>query len=188
MQVPLQIRFVNTDSSPTVENAIRDGAKTLGRFAEHIVSCRVNVEAPHGRHRKGQIYHIVIDVRMPGGEIIASRDPSQHHAHEDVYVALRDAFKAARRQLQDHVRVNRGKVKSHDVPAHGKILEIHPDESYGRIETPDGRLIYFHRNSLLGADFDHLEAGADVRFHEEQGDEGPQASSVSLIGKHHLTD
>jgi cold shock CspA family protein len=64
--------------------------------------------------------------------------------------------------------------------------ELHPDEAYGRIETPDGRLIYFHRNSVVGADFDALRIGAEVRFHAEAGERGPQASTVHVIGKHHI--
>jgi len=188
MQIPLEIRFVNMESSPAVERAIQERAKKLESFSEHIVSCRVTLEAPHKHHRKGKIYHVVVDVRVPGSEIVASRDPGQHHAHEDAHVAVRDAFKAARRQFQDYVRVKRGKVKHHEIPAHGKIIAIHPDTDHGRIETPDGREIYFHRNSLLDADFDDLQPGAEVRFAEEQGDQGPQATSVQLIGKHHLID
>lgn len=185
MQTPLQIHFVNMDSSPAVEKAVQERAQKLESFGD-IISCRVTVEAPHKHHRKGNIYHVVVDVRVPGAEIVASRDPGQHHAHEDVYVAVRDAFKAARRQLEDYVRVNRGKVKLHEVASHGKILAMHPDADHGFIETPDGREIYFHRNSLLDADFDGLQPGAEVRFAEEQGDQGPQATSVHLIGKHHL--
>ena len=76
-----------------------------------------------------------------------------NHAHEDFYVTMRDAFNAARRQLEDYVRRRRGKVKRHDVEAHGLIKNLFPYEDYGVIETPDGREIYFHRNSVLDADF-----------------------------------
>jgi ribosomal subunit interface protein len=188
MAITPRIHFQNMDPSPAVEAAIQERAQKLERFADRILSCRVTVEAPHKHHKKGNVYHVVIDVRMPGGEIVASRDPGQHHAHEDVYVAIRDAFKAARRQLEDRVRVKRGRVKAHDVPAHGRIITLHPEADHGRIETPDGREIYFHRNSIVNADFDQLEPGSEVRFSEESGDKGPQATSVQLIGKHHLAD
>ena len=122
---------------------------------------------------------------MPGGSVIVSRDRSADQAHEDVYVSLRDAFKAARRQLEDRVRRRRGQVKVHEVPAHGRIVEHRAKEDYGRIETPDGRLVYFHRNSVLNAAFDRLAIGAEVRFEEEAGTEGPQASTVRVLGKHH---
>jgi cold shock CspA family protein/ribosome-associated translation inhibitor RaiA len=174
------------DRSEAIESAARANAMKLERFAEHIVSCRVTVEAPHKHHRQGKLFHVVVDVRLPGGELVVSRDPDQHHAHEDVHVALRDAFKAVRRQVQDYVRVQRGKLKTHEVPPYGRIVALHPDEDYGRIATPDGREIYFHRNSVVNADFDRLKVGLEVRISEEAGDRGPQASTVYVIGKHHL--
>jgi cold shock CspA family protein/ribosome-associated translation inhibitor RaiA len=186
MQVPLEIRFHNMNRSEAIEASARARATQLERFAERIVSCRVTVEAPHKHHRQGKLYHVVVDVRLAGGELVVSRDPGQHHAHEDVHVALRDAFKAIRRRLQDYVRVQRGKLKAHEVPPHGRIVALHPDQDYGRIATPDGREIYFHRNSVLNADFDALETGIEVRFSEEPGDYGPQASTVHVIGKHHV--
>ena len=112
--------------------------------------------------------------------------PDDKHAHEDVYVAIRDAFDAARRQLQDQLRESQGKVKAHETPAHGRITELRPLDDFGRITDSNGRAIYFHRNSIVDADFDDLELDAEVRFAEEAGDEGPQASTVHLIGKHHI--
>jgi cold shock CspA family protein/ribosome-associated translation inhibitor RaiA len=186
MQIPLEIHFHNMDPSPAIEAAVRERAGKLERFAEHIVSCRVTVEVPHRHQHQGNLYTVRVDLRFPGGEVIASRDPSAHHAHEDVLVAMRDAFKAARRQLQDRVRVQRGDVKPHEIPPHGKIAALFPNDDCGRITASDGRDIYFHRNSVLNADFDHLEPGLEVRFHEERGDEGPRASSVHVIGRHHI--
>jgi cold shock CspA family protein len=72
----------------------------------------------------------------------------------------------------------------HETAPHGHVAELYPD--YGKIETPDGRLVYFHKNSVVGEDFDHLDLGAEVRFVEEQGELGPQASTVHVIGKHHI--
>lgn len=169
-----------------MEAEIRRRAKKLERFAADIVSCRVTVEAPHKHHRHGRLFRVSVDVQLPGSEIVVSREPTEHHAHEDVYVAIRDAFRAARRQVQDAVRKRRGDVKTHQVPPHGTISVIDPDAGYGRINTPQGREIYFHRNSLVGAKFDHLKVGDEVRFNEEPGDRGPQATSVQPIGKHHL--
>jgi cold shock CspA family protein/ribosome-associated translation inhibitor RaiA len=188
MEVPLQIHFQNMDPSPAVESAVREGIEKLEGLGEHIISCRVTVEAPHKHHRKGKLYHVMIDVRVPRGEIIASRSPDRNHAHEDVYVALRDALKAVHRQLEDHVRISRGKVKSHEVPPHGRIVALKPRQDYGLIETADGREIYFHRNSITNADFNQLSLGAEVRFNEEMGDQGPQATAVQAIGKHHIVD
>lgn len=185
MQIPLQITFKNLDPSAAIEARIREKAENLERFAPHIMSCRVVVEAPHKHKHKGERYAVKIDMTLPGEELIADRHPDQHQAHEDVYVAIRDAFDAARRQLEDYVRKQRGKVKTHETPPHGHILRLEPDEDYGKIETADGREVYFHRNSVIDADFDKLKVGDRVHFTEEVGEKGPQATTVHVEGKHH---
>jgi ribosomal subunit interface protein len=185
MQVPLEIVFHNVDHSPALEAAVRERAAKLEQFADEITSCRVAVEAPHKNHQQGNLYTVRVDLRFPGGEVVANRSPSAHHAHEDVYVALRDAFKAVRRQLQDRQRIRRGDVKPHEPPPHGRIARVDLERGSGQIATPDGREIFFHRNSLLNGRFEHLEPGMEVRFREELGEKGPQASTVHLIGKHH---
>jgi ribosome-associated translation inhibitor RaiA len=85
----------------------------LEKFIQDIVSCRVTIEAAHKRHRQGNLFSVRIDVRFPGGEAVASHGGSDDHAHEDVFVAVRDAFDAVRRQLEDRVRIRRGDVKPH---------------------------------------------------------------------------
>lgn len=72
------------------------------------------------------------------------------------------------------------------MPPHGRIVELYPAEDYGRIQTPDGRLIYFHRNSVVETDCENLEIGSEVRFVEEMGELGPQASTAHPVGKHHI--
>ena len=184
----LEIRFHNVDRSAAVEAAVREAATKLEQFADRIVSCRVTVEGPHQRHQQGNLFAVHVDVRYAGGEIVASREPGAHQAHEDVYVAVRDAFKAARRQLQDRVRVQRGDVKPRATEPHGRILSLDPTRDCGVIRASDGREIYFHRNSVLNSSFERLEPGVEVRFSEERGDKGPQASTVRVIGKHHVVD
>jgi len=105
MQQPLQITFRNMDASAAIEDDIRDKAGKLEQFCDQIMGCRVMVEALHRHHHKGHLYHLRIDLTVPGHEIVVSRDPAKHQAHEDPYVAVRDAFDAARRQLEDYVRV-----------------------------------------------------------------------------------
>lgn len=184
MQLPLQIVFRNMAPSAAVEAKVRERANKLEEYFDRIVSCRVVVEERHRHHHQGNLYHVRVDVKVPGAELVASREPPEHHAHEDVYVAIRDAFDAARRQLQDHARRRSGAVKSHAIPAHGRVAELYTD--YGKIETPDGRYVYFHRNSVEGAEFRNLTVGKEVRFVEETGELGPQASTVHVIGKHHI--
>jgi len=185
MQIPLKITFKDIPQSDFVEARIREKVNKLEQYAEDITSCRVTIEAPHQHHHKGNLYNVKVDVTLPGEEIVATRHPDEHHAHEDIYVAIRDAFRATQRQLEDYVRRRRGKVKTHDSEPHGKIIELVPYEDYGVIQTGDGREIYFHRNSVLDEDFDKLEIGARVHFAEEMGEKGPQASSIHVEGKHH---
>lgn len=186
MQLPLQITFRHMDKSEAMEAAIRKRAEQLDQFHEKIMSCRVVVEPHHKHKHKGNLFCIHIKLKTPGRELVVSRESDLHQAHEDAYVAVRDAFDAMRRQLEDHARRQKGKVKTHETPPHGKIIQLVPEEDYGRIETPTGREIYFHRNSIVNGGFEELEIGSEVRFAEEAGEMGPQASSVSLIGKHHI--
>lgn len=186
MKLPLQVVFRNMGASEVIEAAVRERAAKLEQFSDYIMSCRVAVELHHRHHHQGNLYHVRVDLKVPGEQIVASRAPAEHHAHEDVYVAIRDAFDAVLRRLADHVRRRRGVVKTHETAPHGRVTELNPTEGYGRIETPDGRLVYFHRNSVVDADFDQLEIGTEVRFVEEMGELGPQASTVHVIGKHHV--
>lgn len=114
MQVPLQIAFLNMSRSEAVEAEVRKRAARLERFFDHMTGCRVVIEAPHRHHRHGKLYDVRIDISVPGTELVVNRSGPKNQAHEDVYVALRDAFEAATRQLQDYVRVMRGDVKNHD--------------------------------------------------------------------------
>ena len=187
MQIPLQITFHDMDHSDAVEVKIKEKVAHLEKFCDEIIGCRVAVEAPHEHHHKGKLYHVRINLTVPGDEIVVSREHHMDHAHEDLYVVIRDAFGAAQRQLEDYVRRHRNKVKSHEIPPHGQVIKLVPEEDYGMIETTDGRQVYFHRNSIVDGDFDRLQIGSKVHFVEEAGEQGPQASTVHVDGKHHIT-
>ena len=175
---PLQIAFRDVASSPAVEARIREQAAELAQFHDRITRCRVVVERPHRRQRQGDLYAVRIELAIPGHEIVVGREPTAHQTHEDVYVAIRDAFDAARRQLQDHARRDRQETKRHDPAGEGRVARLFRDAGYGFIETPEGREVYFHRNSVADDQFDALEAGVHVRFAEELGEKGPQATVV----------
>ena len=182
MQVPLQITFRNMESSEAVETDVRKRVDKMNRRHAEIISCRVVVEAPLQHHRKGGLFKVRIDITCPEAKLEINREPSsEHHAHEDVYVALRDAFNAADRKLEEYRCRRKGQVKAHEEALHGRIAHLAPMEDYGMITTADDREIYFHRNSVLNVDFDSLAIGAKVRFREEEGDKGPQASSVKVV-------
>ncbi len=108
MQIPLQITIRDFPHSDALEADIRDKAQKLDEFFQHIMSCRVVVEMPHQHQHQGKQYNVRIDIRVPQNEIVVNRDQ-----HTDVYVAVRDAFDAARRQLEDYARTLRGDVKTH---------------------------------------------------------------------------
>jgi cold shock CspA family protein/ribosome-associated translation inhibitor RaiA len=169
--------------SEAIETNIRDKAAKLDDFYEKIMGCRVLVEAPHRHHHKGKLYHVRVDLTLPGGEIVIDREPSRHASHKDVYVAIRDAFAAARRKLRDFARRRRGIMKIHHPPLQGRVVKICSDEGFGFLETPDGREIYFHGNSVLEPGFARLEVGTEVTFAEEQGVNGPQASTVRFSAR-----
>ena len=184
MEVPLQITLRRFSPSEAVETAVREKAQKLAEFCDDIMNCRVMVELPHRHNHKGKLYHIRIYLTLPHEQIVVKRDPRQNTAHEDIYVAIRDAFDAAQRQLQDYVRRRRGNVKRRPIPQPATVFMIFPAQDYGLLRTVDGRDVYFHRNSLVGMDFEHLDPGTEVHYVEEQGNEGPQAVSVAL-SKHH---
>jgi ribosomal subunit interface protein len=188
MQLPLQITFRHMDASPAVEARIRQRVAELERFFDRIISCRVIVECAHPRRQQGNLFRVRIDLKLPGAEIVIGRDPAARHAHEDAHVAVRDAFDAARRLLEDRIRESRGDVKTHAVPEHGRVARLLYDRDGGFIMSADGREIYFHKNSVSGGLFDQLEVGDEVRFvaKEAESAEGPQASTVVPLGKHHL--
>lgn len=178
MKLPLQITARNVSLSETAEATIRDKAAKLDTFYDRIMSCRVVVDAPHRHQHQGVLYNVRIDITVPGGELIVKREP-----HEDLYVSIRDAFDAARRQVQGYARKQRGDVKAHEEHhPQGHVIKLYPADNYGFIATPDEREIYFHRNSVKNDEFDRLVTGMEVRFVEEQGAEGPQATAVIPVG------
>ena len=114
MQVPLEINWRGIDNSPAVEEEVRKRVDKLAQFFDPILSCRVVVEKPQGQHHKGDLFHVSINLKVPDKEIVTNRSPAVDHSHEDIYVCIRDAFDAARRQLQDYARIRRGDVKHHE--------------------------------------------------------------------------
>ena len=188
MQLPLQITFRHMDPSVALEARIRRRAEELDQFYDRITACRVVVECLNRRHQQGNLFEVRIDLTVPGREIAVGRERGLNHAHEDAHVAVRDAFDAARRALEDHVRRRRGEAKVHTVPDHGRVVRLLAEKECGFIATSSGEEIYFHRNSVAGEGFDKLVVGSEVRFVAQDGESpnGPQASTVVPLGKHHL--
>ncbi|MBI5328444.1 MAG: ribosome-associated translation inhibitor RaiA [Deltaproteobacteria bacterium] len=178
MKLQLQITSLNFEITDIIKEQIREKVEKLDNFYSHIMRCRVVIEVPHRHKHKGMLYDIHIYMTVPGGEIVIKREPD-----EDIYVAIRDAFDAALRKLEDYARKQRGDTKRHEEIPPAMVSAIFPDKGYGFITTLDGREIYFHENSVLNNEFKLLKVGAEVHFAEEQGEKGPQASTVRIIGK-----
>lgn len=108
MQIPTEVTFHGIEHSDAVEAAVQRWVTRLDRVYDRITKCGVVVSQPHKRHRQGREFNVSIVLEVPRGEIVAT-----HVGHEDIYVAIADAFRCARRQLHDHVDIQRGFVKTH---------------------------------------------------------------------------
>jgi len=193
-----QITFRNMEPVPILEEGILKEISVLERFFQRIMNCRVVIEGPRGR-RYGGLYKVRIDLKVPNEELVVENSPSLHGAlkdveapsktkqsepnriHRDVRRAIHDAFQEMRRRLQDYVRRMRGQTKQHDVKIQAKVIKLFPEMDYGFLETPDGREIYFHRDSVLDTHFDRLRIGSAVHFAGEVGEKGPRATTVKLV-------
>ncbi len=183
MQVPLEIFYREVEKSEAIESLIREKAAKLELICDHITSCRIAVERPHSFVKKGNPFRFRIDITVPPGhEIVVTREPGDSDKHDKLPKIIREAFGAAKKQLQGLVRKQRQQVKSHpEQEVRAIVHSIYPEEGYGFIRTVNGRDIYFHRNSILNMSFEELQTGMGVRFSEVDGDKGPQAASVQVI-------
>src|SRR5262249_45686064 len=186
MKLPVQIAFHNLPHDAGIESSIRANAEWLDNYHDRIMSCRVVVDRTHLHHKEGNLCQVRIDLKVPGGELAVKREPSQQPDSPDLDFMIRDAFDEARRQLEDFARRRRGEVTAPAPCPHPRagVVRVFPEPGYGFLETPDGRELYFHRNSVVKAHFEDLKVGTEVRFAEELGDKGPQASTVAPVGRH----
>lgn len=187
MQVPAQIDFQGMAASPDLRQRAEEWIGKLETRFGRITSCRVAIKAPGDHHKTGGLYIVTIDLALPDGRnVTAARTPPADERFQNPRFAVDEAFKRARRQLQDQVRRIRREVKVHDGAPLATVVNLQREDGFGFVRTADDREIYFHRNSVLDGGFDKLEVGARVSFSEEEGIKGPQASTVRLVGKHTL--
>lgn len=185
MQLPLSITFRNVQKSRAIEDLIRKQAAKLDHVCDHVMSCRVAVEKPQEHQKSGNPFRVRIDVTVPPEhELVVVRDAGEGDPHAQLATVIRDAFGAMRRQLKKLVEKQRGYVKAHPKQElAGLVVRLFREQGYGFIKGLDGQEIYFHKNSLAGDDFDRLEIGTGVQWVEEEGEKGPQASTVRIVDK-----
>lgn len=184
MDVPPEIAFRNVDATEELKGRILDGISDLEEVHDHVITCRVMVEETNPARNAGKLNHVRIEVSVPNHQVVVNRDPPEHPASQDLRQAVNEAFRKARRRLREVKAKQRGHVKVHDLPPHGRVVRLLTDDTgvrFGFLLSRDGREIYFHENSLVDLDFDELEVGTEVRFAEERGKQGPQASTVAPL-------
>ena len=187
MQTPVEIAFRHCEASEEMRAEIAAQVRRLEQFSPSITSCRVVVTGPQTRHRSGDAFRVALFIAMPEHKnVVVDRPRGGAAEREHALVAIREAFDAAVRQIEDAQREMRGQIKDHVAESHGRVTKFLVEGNCGFIATPDGREIYFHRNAVLNGAFDRLRIGSEVRFVEEEGAKGAQASTVRLIGKHHF--
>lgn len=180
MAAPVQITFRDIPSTPALEAHVARRSEKLALFFDRMVSCHVVVEEPHRHSKQGQKYHVRIDMLVPERTLVVTRIPEDRS--QDLYATIDKAFDDAERVLEAYARQLQPDLKIHARPPHGLVSKLFPDRGYGFIETKgDGHEVYFHRNSLINERFEKLGIGTKVRFAEEEGDKGPQASSVYVV-------
>jgi cold shock CspA family protein len=186
MEVPLEISYRGVNKSDFIDEIIRKQVTKLEKMCTYMVSCRVVIERRQKFQKVGNPFRVRIDVRVPPGhQLVATRDSTEGDLHDKLPTTIRSSFDAMRRQLQELMEKQRGGVKIHPLEQESTALvtKLFPEEDYGFLRTLDDRELYFHRNSVLHNDFDRLEIGTGVRFVEELGEEGLQASTVQIVDK-----
>jgi cold shock CspA family protein/ribosome-associated translation inhibitor RaiA len=187
MQTAPELIFHDVDRSAWVENYILERVQRLDKFAEGITSCRVSLTQDQASHQKGNRYRVMVEVRMPPNHDLAARKAKVIREMQTQLPALINlAFGAIERQLKKTAQLRRGEMKNQENRHHGHgIVEKLFDEGYGFLRpVDDDRQVYFHRNSVLHGDFERLAIGTEVRFTPQDGDDGPQASSVQIVAKY----
>lgn len=179
--LPVQITIRDMPISPALESAIRKKAEKLLKYYDRICSCRVVIEVPQKHKHQGKLFNVRIDLTVPGKELVVNRKQD-----EDVYIAIRDAFYAIGRQLEEHSRKRHGRVKSHNGVLHGKVTRKIVEEGYGFIEGHDGTEYYFSVTNASYPNFNQLAIGDSVEFIPEHFSDGWQAHKVIRERKNHI--
>jgi ribosomal subunit interface protein len=184
MQVPPEITYRDVEKTEALDTLVNEKIAKLEKFYNNINSCHIAIEKIHDRPSSGSPYRVRLDITVPGHEFVAESNPGESAQYDPIETVIRDAFDAAIRQLKALNEQQRNRVKTHEAQEMTAIVtKLFREEGYGFIRTFDDQEVYFHRNSVLHDDFDRIEIGTGVHFFVEQGEEGPQASTVKIVDK-----
>lgn len=185
MQIPLEISFRDVQKTKALELLIQKKVSKLETICSYITSCRIAIEKTNQHQRSGNPFRVRMSISVPPNhELVVRRESSEGNLHDDLRSVIGNVFDAARHQLHKLDEKHRHEVKTHPhKKINGIINKLFRNEGYGFIQSLDGSEIYFHRHSVLHGNFDRLKIGTGVYFHKEEGEEGPQASTLQIIDK-----
>ncbi|MBK7398774.1 MAG: HPF/RaiA family ribosome-associated protein [Myxococcales bacterium] len=176
---PIQVTFRDFEPTDAITDYVHKRAAKLDHVHDRLTSCRVVIETPHRHHKQGDRYHVRVDLTLPGHALVVGNRPSAGGPREDVYAGIDDGVDHAVHALKEHLRKHSPRRHEHEgATTRGKIVKLFGYEGYGFLESAEGVEVYFHRNAVLHDRFDQLALGQEVRFVEELGEKGPQASTV----------
>lgn len=185
MQSPPEIKYIGVEGTEATDTLIQKRLADLEKTSNSIVSASVWVRSYIGRHQTGNAYQVRIDIRVPQRhQLVVKRVSVRSRRFETLPAVIRRAFASAERRLNELVERRRYEVKSHPQNQMMAVVDrIFRDEGYGFLRSLDGQQIYFHKNSCLHGEWERLTPGTGVRYAEEPGEKGLQASSIEIVNK-----
>ena len=182
METPPQITFRGLEARPEIHEMIEEKLAKLEEVSDRITSCRVTVEMRSAKGHKGQLYQVAVEMEVPGGTVNVNNKPGDLGAHEDLRVAIRDSFDAARRQLREYMaRMAEQTTHPHPERRHGTVVRLFPEDGYGFIETTEKDEVFFDRASVNNNGWKQLDILSEVAFTHKEGEKGPYAANVTLV-------
>jgi cold shock CspA family protein/ribosome-associated translation inhibitor RaiA len=188
MKITPEITYRNLTKSEAIDSLVHEKIAKLENICNYINSCHIAIEKIHDRPRSGSPYRVRIDLTVPPGhELVAEKNPGEGIQYQPLDAVIRETFDAMRQQLIKLTQMQRSSEQANRYEeaqeSTGLVTKLFREDGYGFLKTLDGREIYFHQNSVLHHDFDRLEIGTGVHFSQEEGEEGPQASTVKIVDK-----
>ncbi|MDX1647528.1 MAG: cold shock domain-containing protein [Longimicrobiales bacterium] len=184
MEVPPEIAFRGITPTDELKARILDGIESLEDVYPNLISCRTMVADDTPDQQSGNNYRIRLEVGIPSKTLVVDRQNPEPDKRSTLEQTLNEAFAVARKRLVKAKKLQRGEVKKHELPPHGRIVRLLTDETgvrYGFLESRDGEQVYFHEEALVDLDYEDLDVGDEVRFAAAHGDDGLQASTVASL-------